>query len=238
MSLTEIAQAWKEALKLEDAPVAIAFCSDPPEGVPQSEEPSPSACTFWRRGQTKVFYATADDHSNCPIGLMTMGFSLSPDQSEKANSLVSTMASLHYFDPSEVAHLPSIQKPHRAVVYGPLDQFPVEPDLVLFMLDGFQSMLAAEAIGQVAWAEHGQLGMFGRPACAALAKAERINNSTVSLGCVGARTYTDLKPEEMILVVPFSQLQQATENLATVVDANQKLAAYHSQQRRIITENG
>ncbi len=234
MSLTEISQAWKEALKLEDAPVAIAFCSDPPEGVEPSAEPSPSACTFWRRGQKKVFYASADDHSNCPIGLMTMGFSLSSDQTEKAMSLVSTMASLHYFDPSEVAHLPSIQKPHRMVVYGPMDQFPTRPDLVLFMLDGFQSMLAAEAIGQVAWAEQGQLGLFGRPACAALAKSERIDRATVSLGCIGARTYTDLKQEEMILVVPFSQLRQATENLSAVVEANQKLAAYHGEQRRII----
>jgi uncharacterized protein (DUF169 family) len=238
MSLTEIARAWKEALGMEDAPVAIAFCDDPPEGVEPSAEPSPSACTFWRRGQKKVFYANADDHSNCPIGLMTMGFSLSADQSEKAMSLVTTMASLHYFDPSEVAHLPSIKKPHRVVVYGPLDKFPVEPDLVLFMLDGFQTMLAAEAIGQVMWAEQVQLGVFGRPACAALAKAAAIDQATMSLGCIGARTYTDLKQEEMLLVLTFPRLQAATEKLSVVLEANQKLAAYHSEQRRAITGNG
>ncbi len=234
MSFDKIAQAWKEALKMEYSPVAIAFSNEPPEGVERSPEPSPSACTFWRRGQTKVFYATSDDHSNCPIGLMTMGFSLSPENSDKARSLVSTMASLHYFDPSEVAHLPTVEKSHEVVVYGPLDQFPLDPDLVLLMLDAYQGMIAAEAIGQVTWAENPQLGLFGRPACAALARAERGGNSTMSLVCIGARTYTDLGQEDMLLVVPFSQLAEATERLAAVVDANTALAAYHREQRRII----
>jgi uncharacterized protein (DUF169 family) len=217
-----------------DSPVAVAFSNEPPAGVDRSPEPSPSTCTFWRRGQKQLFYATSEDHSNCPIGLMTMGFSLSPEQGEKAQFLVSTMASLHYFNPSEVEHLPVVKKPKEVVVYGPLDQFPVAPDFVLLMLNAYQSMIAAEAIGQVAWAESPQLGLFGRPACAALAKAERIDHATMSLGCIGARTYTDLAQEEMLFVIPFSQLEQATARLSTVVEANRKLADYHSEQRRII----
>src|SRR5436190_7330591 len=138
MKLKRIAEQWKKALELKEQPVAIAFVNNPPAGVERSSESAPSACTFWRRGQRQLFYATAEDHSNCPIGLITMGFPLSAEKGEQAQSLVGTMADLHYFDPGEVAHLQGIQKPHHAVVYGPLDRFPFNPDLILLLLTPYQ----------------------------------------------------------------------------------------------------
>jgi uncharacterized protein (DUF169 family) len=68
-----------------------------------------------------------------------------------------------------------------------------------------------------------------------LPKAEQINTTTMSLGCIGARTYTDLPQNEMLLVIPAQQFREATDRLAVVADANEKLAGYHSQQRRTIT---
>jgi uncharacterized protein (DUF169 family) len=230
-----ISQEWREALNLTEQPVAIAFLESPPDGVARSSEPAPSACTFWRRGQKKVFYATAEDHYNCPIGLMTMGFPLSAEKGEQAQSLVATMAGLQYFNPAEVAHLPAIKKSHQVIVYGPLDEFPVDPDLILLLLSPYQSMLASEALGRVTWSDSLQLGVFGRPACAALPKAEQIESPTISLGCIGARTYIDLPQDEMLLVVPATQLEQATLQLTAVIDANQKLANYHAEQRRSIS---
>jgi uncharacterized protein (DUF169 family) len=235
MELSSVAKQWKDLIGLKEEPVAVAFVESPPEGVSQSSEPSPSACTFWRRGQRQLFYATADDHQNCPIGLMTMGFPLSKEKGEQAEALVGTMASLHYFDPAEVAHLPTIKKPHKAVVYGPLNSFPIAPDLVLLMLTPYQMMIASEALGRVAWSENPQLGAFGRPACAALPRTVQLGSPTISLGCIGARTYTDLPQEEMLLIIPAAELEQATARLADLSDANQKLACYHSEQRRTIT---
>ena len=168
------------------------------------------------------------------IGLMTMGFPLSPEQGQRAQSLVGTMAQLHYFDPGEVAHVPTIKKQHKGIVYGPLGAMPVDPDLILLMLTPYQSMLAAEALGQVAWAESPQLGTFGRPACAALPKAEAIGGPTLSLGCIGARTYVDLPQEKLVLVVPRASFEAATDRLAGVVDANGKLEGFHRQQRATV----
>ena len=33
----------------------------------------PAACSFWRKAEAGVFYASAAQHLNCPIGAMTMG---------------------------------------------------------------------------------------------------------------------------------------------------------------------
>ena len=235
MDRKRIAEKWRESLNLVEQPVGVAFLENPPEGVERSAEPSPSACTFWRRGQRQLFYATAEDHSNCPIGLMTMGYPIPNEKAKQAEGLVAQMASLHYFDPVEVAHLPAIKKEHTVTVYGPLDRFPVSPDLILLLITPYQMMLASEALGSVTWSENPLLGAFGRPACAALPKAEQLSNSTLSLGCIGARTYTDLPQEEMLLVVPAAKFEEATERLSRVIDANQKLSNYHTEQRRAVS---
>lgn len=229
-----IALLWQETLGLLEEPTAIAFAKHPPERVMRVSEPAPSACTFWRWGQRQLFYATAEDHRHCPIGLMTMGFTLSPQEQEQAQSLVETMASLSYLRPDEVGHIPTIQTPHQVVVYGPLSQFPISPDLVLLMVTPYQAMLAAEVLGSMGWEQSSQFMTLGRPACAALPRAEELGKSTLSLGCVGARTYTDLRPEEMLLVVPGTQFEQATQQLATIANANQQLAIFHIQQRQSV----
>ena len=148
------------------------------------------------------------------------------------------MAKLHYFDPAEVAHVPTINKPHSVIVYGPLERFPIEPDQVLLFLLPHQAMLVSEAIGQVSWSEKGELGAFGRPACAALPKSEKAGGATLSLGCIGARTYTDLPQAELLLVVPWSRFREATDRLNQVMDANQKLASFHSERRRAVSGAG
>jgi uncharacterized protein (DUF169 family) len=232
MDHRKAATRWKEALALESQPVGVAFVERAPEGVPRSREPAPSACTFWRRGQEGVFHATAEDHQNCPIGLMTMGFALSPEQADRAQELVGAMARLYYFEPAEVAHVPGIRKPHQAVVYGPLADFPLRPDLVLLVLDAYQSMLASEALGRVIWSDTVQLGAFGRPACGALPKAEQLGAATLSLGCIGARTYTDLPHSSLMLVVPGEAFEQATQGVEAILEANSKLAEYHAERRR------
>jgi uncharacterized protein (DUF169 family) len=147
-------------------------------------------------------------------------------------------AGLHDFDPAEVAHGPGIRKPHQVVVYRPLAEFPLQPDLILFMLDPYQAMLASEALGRVSWSGTAPLGTFGRPACAALPKAEQIGAPTSSLGCIGARTYTGLPRSEMSLVVPRKAFEQASGSLAAVADANCEPEEFHAGPRRSIAALG
>src|SRR5579884_3420176 len=69
----ELAQRFNELLELKQPPIGLAFVETVPEDIQHSGQRVPSACTFWRQAEQGVFYATADDHQNCPIGMMTMG---------------------------------------------------------------------------------------------------------------------------------------------------------------------
>jgi uncharacterized protein (DUF169 family) len=52
-----------------------------------------------------------------------------------------------------------------------------------------------------------------------------------SLGCIGNRVYTDVADDEFYSVVGGSDLDRVTDALATILSANQTLAAYHRERR-------
>src|SRR5260370_41271501 len=102
--------------------------------------------------------------------MMTMGFTMPGASQQRAQALVQTMADVQYFAPAEVSALPIVNKPHQSIVYGRLDQFPVEADAVLCILDTQQAMLVAEAVGSVNWLEQGGQSALGRPTCAVITR--------------------------------------------------------------------
>jgi uncharacterized protein (DUF169 family) len=191
----------------------------------------PSACTFWRLAEQGVFYATPEDHKECPIGMMTMGFVMPEADKQRAQALVGTMASVQYFSPAEVSALPIVKKPHQNIVYGRLDQFPIEADVVLCIIDTQQAMLIAEAMGNMDWLQAGGQSAFGRPTCAIIPRTLQMNQISMSFGCVGARTYTGLSASELVLTVPGSEFAGLVERLQTTVTANAALAPFHQGQK-------
>jgi uncharacterized protein (DUF169 family) len=231
MTNQQLATTLAKTLELEQAPVALAFVNERPSGVPDSSGPAPSACTFWRRGQTEVFYASAADHEECPVGVMTMGFELPPERAPEAQQLVGAMVELGYFGADEVAHLPGVQKPHRGIVYGPLATFPLEPDVVLVQVSPAQAMILAEASEAVALRESPGLAAMGRPACAAVARAVNAGATTLSLGCIGARTYVELPDDRALVILPAADLERTAERLPALARANQTLATYHAEKK-------
>ena len=154
MTNQQLATTFTEALALEQPPVALAFVEERPNDVPDASAPAPSACTFWRRGQTELFYAAAADHYECPVGAMTMGFELPPERASEAQQLVGTMIELDYFSADEVAHLPGVQKPHRGIVYGP------RPYVLVVLVRGIQDEKVSKAliaeISRVVWEAAGR----------------------------------------------------------------------------------
>ena len=104
--------AWSaklvELLSLTVPPVAVAFRDQAPDGVGTAARPVPSGCAFWRAGEKSVFYATAHQHFNCPVGAMVMGFELPSQIQDELGIAVETMCEVGYFDPAEAATLPSV----------------------------------------------------------------------------------------------------------------------------------
>ncbi len=231
----ELSRRFSDLLHLKQPPIGLAFVDTPPPGVQQTGRRVPSACTFWRLAEQGVFYATADDHQECPIGMMTMGFSMPTAAQERAQALVQTMADVQYFSPAEVSALPVVQKQHTSVLYGRLDQFPIEADVILCILDTQQAMLVAEAMGNLNWLQGGQTA-FGRPTCAVIPRTLQTDTASMSFGCVGARTYIDLKSSELVLTIPGREFAALVERLQTIVDANAALAPFHAQQKAHFSE--
>lgn len=229
----DLAIRFRDSLELQHVPIGLAFVDTIPESVEHTATRVPSACTFWRLAEQSVFYATAEDHQHCPIGMLTMGFSLPEAAQQGAQRLVETMASVQYFSPDEVKALPTVEKPHEAIIYGRLDQFPVEADVVLCILNTQQAMLVAEALGQVNWLQGGQ-NAFGRPTCGVIPRTLKTGETSMSFGCVGARTYVELTSGELVLTVPAAKFADLVERLQTIASANAALAPYHQQQKATI----
>ena len=220
----------ERSLGLPRPVISLAFVSEPPAGIEGPEGSVPSACSFWRMAERKVFYASEGEHFNCPIGVMTMGFQIPADRQAEAQAIVETMCKLEYISPEEAGALPSVQKDHKGVVYGPLAQMPIDPDVALFFCKPGQAMLVAEASGGVTWTGEG-MGAFGRPTCAAIPMALRSANASVSMGCIGFRVYTEIPDEEMMIAVPSQQLPSLVDRLDTIVSANSALEEFHSERR-------
>jgi uncharacterized protein (DUF169 family) len=219
-----------EYLQLQHLPVGLAFVEEVPTGIQHQETAVPSACTFWRLGEKGVFYATGDEHKECPIGMLTMGFAMPTEAQQRAGVLVETMASVEYFSPAEVSALPIVKKPHASIIYGRLDEFPVEADVILTVLNNQQAMLVAEASGSTNWLQGGQ-NAFGRPTCAVIPRTMQSGEISMSFGCIGARTYMGLSASELVLTIPVQKFAQLVERLQVIANANAALAPYHEGQK-------
>lgn len=227
----DLTRRFVDLLQLKQPPVGMAFVDTLPEGVAHGNRRVPSACTFWRLAEQGVFYANAEDHQECPIGMMTMGFTMPETSQQRAQELVQTMASVQYFSPAEVSALPVVDKPHQNIVYGRLDQFPGEAEIVLCILDTQQAMLIAEAAGNTSWLQQGGQSAFGRPTCAVIPRSLRTGSPSMSFGCVGARTYIGLTAGELVLSMPASEFAGLVERLEVIVSANTALAPFHQGQK-------
>src|SRR6185436_5370334 len=120
----------------------------------------------------------------------------------------------------EVPGIPVLPKTPAAVVYAPLGDTPVDPDVVLFLGPAARVMLLQEAAtraGVVAG-----LTTLGRPTCMAL-PAALARGMVASTGCVGNRVYTGAEEGELYAAVPGKDLAKVAETAGTISAANAKL---------------
>ena len=231
MHVQDTATKLTTALGLASPPVALALADAPPAGVRTFEGSVPSACTFWRRAESAVFYATAEQHFRCPVGTMVMGFDMPDEVKKELMGLVGVMVEEGYLGPDEAPRIPTLPRKSAGVIYGPLRDFPVEPDAVLMWLTPRQAMLVSEAGGACHWTGAAPAATLGRPACAAIPTAVSRGSLTASLGCIGMRTYTEVADDQMLAVVPAAAVSSLAATLAGIVTANRTLAAFHEARK-------
>ena len=211
-------------------PIAVAFRDAVPDSVPEFAGSAPAGCVFWQEAARRTFATSAGHHALCSIGIHTLHLSRAPaSQPEELRAALEAMMGLDYVREEEVAAIPVVQREVHHAIYGPLADFPTEPDVVLLFADARQGLVLSEAIARV---DGGVPPAMGRPACAALPQAFNHGVAAMSLGCCGARAYLDaLSDDTALWALPGSRLDRYCEQIATFANANRTLAMFHERRR-------
>ena len=235
MNYREVEKKLLKATGLNRRPVAVTFLEATPSGIEKFAGTEPSGCSFWRLAAAgKVFYTVPADHYNCPIGSYTHGISLPPERAKELEQTLGLMAQIGYVKMEEVPGIPRLAKEPRAIVYAPLGDTPIDPDVALFAGAASQIMLLHEAALRAGSAA--AIPILGRPTCMALPAAMSYG-SVVSSGCIGNRVYTGLAEGEMYVVVPGKSLARVASELETVASANAQLAQYHQERKESLASS-
>jgi uncharacterized protein (DUF169 family) len=226
---SSLEQRFAAAVKLARRPVAVAFLGSAPANVAKFSGTEPSGCSFWRlAADGRVFYTVPENHFNCAVGAYTHNIALSPEREKETEQTLKMMFDLGYVKPEELPQIPRLANTPAAIVYAPLGETPVAPDVVLFACKPSAAMLLNEAAGRAGVGSG--IPALGRPTCMALPAALE-HGSILSLGCIGNRVYTGLGEDQMYVVLRGNDLGAVAGALEVVSSANAALHEYAAGRR-------
>ena len=223
-------QQLSSELGLARRPVSIAFRDTPPAGVSKFIGSVPSGCTFWRlASEGRTFFTVAEDHYNCPIGSHTHNIPLPAERASELTDTLTLMATIGYIRMEDVPGIAVLPTTPGAIVYSPLGDTPVDPDVVLFWGPAARIMLLQEAATSAGI--NASLKMLGRPTCMAV-PASLTHGLAMSTGCIGNRVHTGVDDGELYAVVAGKDLSKLGDASRTISSANAKLQEYHEGRRQ------
>lgn len=218
-------------LGLTAPPIAITFADGPAAGVAPFTErmPAPTedgrtgrvaaGCVFWVKSVDRTFATVAADHANCSVGSLTHGFI---DLSAAAtHSDVAALVEAGWVSPDVFPMIPVVSGPTQTVIYGPLAETPVDPDVVLIRLNGAALMTMASAVPG--------LPIEGKPQCHIVAIAKEQGRVAASVGCALSRARTGMPDTEMTCAIPAGQLESVVQALETTQSIDASVARYARQ---------
>ena len=142
------AEQLMSSLELSLPPVAIAFCDVVPDDVPMFEGVVPAGCAFWPQATARTFATAARDHALCAIGIHTHNLSgAAASQPDELQASLKAMMGLDYVREEEIAAIPVMQDKLAHALYGPLADFPVQPEVVLVFAHALNQRRAAMSLG-------------------------------------------------------------------------------------------
>ena len=228
---SDLAARLTAALSLPTPPLAITFTAALPDGVPAFDAPMPppmpdgrtgrvpAGCVFWIRAAERTFATVAADHANCSVGSMTHGFKTFDEVA--GNSDVAALLESGWVSPDAVALIPVVRERSNAVVYGPLAETPVEPDVVFVRLNAKQLMVLSDAVPG--------LRIEGKPQCHIVAIAKEQGEVAASVGCMLSRVRTGMPSDEMTCAIPGAKLAEVVDAVEHNAAADAAVARYAAQ---------
>ena len=225
---SQFALDLSNVLALEAPPIAITFSEAPPAGVEAFDapfpEPSPdgrtgrvpAGCAFWIKSAEKTFSTVAEDHGNCSVGSVVIGFKNFDEVA--GNSDVAAMLETGWVTADVVPQIPVINEKPGAVTYGPLAETPVDPDVVLIRVNAEQLMLLHDALPD--------MRLAGKPQCHIVALAKEQGVVAASVGCALSRVRSGISVEEMTCAIPAARLGDVLAALITTAGADGQVATF------------
>ena len=231
MTNNNIAETLTTTLELEHPPVALAFVDEPPEGIPVLDHEAASWCTLWRKAETGQFFAPPAGHYNCPVGAMVTGFEMPPSVQRELETVVHRMCNSAYIDLKEPENIPVTNRAKGGIIYGPLQESSFKPDAVILWLTPRQAMFCSEAMGGCQWTANMKTLALGRPACAAIPMTLGNSAHTLSFGCIGMRTYTEIRDDYILAVLSFDRVESLLTSLRVTMLANNQMLEYYRENK-------
>jgi uncharacterized protein (DUF169 family) len=225
---------FQQILNLTRRPVAVAFRDEAPAQVEKFSGSEPAGCSFWRlAAEGRSFSTVPSDHYNCAVGSYTHKIPLPESRAQELSSILGTMTSLGYLKMEEVPGIPVLKETPKNIVFAPLGDTAVDPDVVLFVMAPGKLMLLEEAAIRAGVAS--KLPLLARPTCMAI-PAALAHGMVTSAGCIGNRVYTRIGEGELYAAIPGSALELVAQELQTIATANAALEQHHrGRQQQLST---
>jgi uncharacterized protein (DUF169 family) len=233
---SQLAAILAASLDLQQSPVAISFTDAIPAGVKSHAGRVPAGCRFWEDGAATAFATTASDHNLCAIGVYTHNLQSSPAQQTDLMNALKVFGELDYVRAEDLASIPVLASQPAYVIYAPLAESPLPPDVVLLFVNANQTLILSEATQQV---ENQNAPAMGRPACAIVPQVMNTGRAALSLGCCGARAYLDVLTDDVaVFAIPGTKLEAYVRRIEALTKANGILANFHKIRRKTIAAGG
>lgn len=216
----DLSERLVRVLRLAMTPVAIAFLDSTPPGIERFDAPMasptedgrqgrvPAGCVFWAHGAERTFATVAEDHGNCSVGSVTHGLAAPSDIVDHSD--VAELVGAGWVGPNLLDQLPKVTERPAAIVYGPLGDITIDPDVVLLRVNARQLMVLSDALPG--------LTIQGKPQCHVVALAKD-GVPAASVGCALSRQRTGMGPDQMTCALPAPQLDSivaAVEETAAI----------------------
>ena len=215
-------------LGLSVPPIAIAFRDTVPDDIarhggaypPPTEDGRTGAvaagCVFWMEAQDRTFATVPEDHGNCSVGSLTHGLIALDEAATRSD--VQAVCEANWVQPEIFPHIPTVGTRSASIVYGPLSETPVEPDVVLLRMVGKQVMQLHSAVPS--------LRFEGKPQCHIVAIAKESDDVAVSVGCMLSRVRTGMANQEVTCAIPGDRLGEVVAALKGTCEADRLVASY------------
>lgn len=230
--LNALARELAALLKLAAPPIGIAFRTNgDADSVPRypSNPPPPTAdgrtgavpagCFFWFQAVDRAFSTRAEDHANCSVGSYTHGFATLAEAAAKAD--VGALFESGWVTEADVPGIAHVSQRPDSIVYGPLAEMPVVPDVVFLRLSAKQAMALDDALGRVRFE--------GKPQCHIVAIAKERGEPAISVGCMLSRVRTGMRNDELTCALPAARLPEIVEKLRRNAAIEQAVATYAAE---------